>query len=80
MFTQIRHVLFGCFALWCASIVSAQPTPIATPKGEPAPARDLIAAKVNGQAIPELAVYRGLLRVPPAKREEAQGRAELPHR
>ncbi len=31
-----------------------------------------MAATVNGQAIPELAVYRGLLRVPPQAREQAR--------
>jgi peptidyl-prolyl cis-trans isomerase C len=82
MFARFRQALIGCTVLFLAGFVSAQnpqpkadvPPPIATPKVEvpPPPARELVAARVNGQAIPELAVYRGLTRVPPQRREEAR--------
>src|SRR5205085_11733028 len=36
----------------------------------PPPAKDVVAARVNGQTVPELSVYRGLLNVAPPKRAE----------
>src|SRR5207248_8983041 len=49
------------------------PTPVVPKEVEPPPpAADAVAVTVNGQAIPELAVYRGLLRVPPKHREAAR--------
>lgn len=72
MFTRTK-LMVSWTILMTAGIAAAQPTtPIPAPKAEPAPARDLVAAKVNGQAISELSVYRGLMRVPPARREEAR--------
>src|SRR5262249_36386348 len=52
--------------------IAAQPAQNPQPKAGPPPARDVVAARVNGQSILELAVYRGLLRVPPARHEEAR--------
>jgi peptidyl-prolyl cis-trans isomerase C len=72
MFTRFHAALIGCSVLLFAGILAAQPTAIPQPKVEPPPARDLIAARVNGQAVYELAVYRGLMRVPPQRREEAR--------
>jgi peptidyl-prolyl cis-trans isomerase C len=53
------------------------PPPAATPAPltEAPPSPDAVAAVVNGQTIPELAVFRGLLRVTPAQRDRA--RAEV---
>lgn len=48
------------------------PQPLPTPKMEPPPAREVVAARVNGQVLQELAVYRGLMRVPPGRRDEAR--------
>ncbi len=61
----------GLAALVLAGFAWSQ-TPAPTPQIDPPPSRDKIAAIVNGQAITELAVYRGLMRVPPVKREEAR--------
>ncbi len=72
MFTRTRSALIGCMLLLSAGVIAAQNTQIPPPKVEPPPARELVAARVNGQAIPELAVYRGTLRVPPARRDEAR--------
>jgi hypothetical protein len=71
MFQQNRSVLMGWIVLFSAGVLTAQATQNSPPKVEPPP-RDLIAARVNGQAILELAVYRGLMRVPPHRREEAR--------
>jgi peptidyl-prolyl cis-trans isomerase C len=72
MFTRTRSALLGCMVLWCAGMLAAQPIPAPTVKVEPPPARELVAARVNGQAILELAVYRGLTRVPVQRREESR--------
>jgi peptidyl-prolyl cis-trans isomerase C len=72
MFARSRFPLVGCVILSLAGMLMAQPTPIPLPKEAPPPARNIVAARVNGQVIPELSVYRGLLRVPPAKRAEAR--------
>jgi peptidyl-prolyl cis-trans isomerase C len=49
------------------------PPPPAPPPSSPAP--DAVAATVNGRPIPELAVYRALLREPPARRDALRGEA-----
>ena len=84
MVTHSRLALLGCILLFTAGPLAAQtppppakfepPPPAPTGKVElpPPPAREVIAARVNGQPIPELAVYRGLLRVPPQRREESR--------
>src|SRR5262245_41278669 len=59
--------------LACLS-AAAQP-PAAPPAPPPPPPASAVAATVNGKAIPELAVYRALLGVPPDKHAEA--RAEI---
>src|SRR5262245_40981135 len=41
-----------------------------TGQDAPPPSREIVAARVNGQTILELSVYRGLLRHPPQRREE----------
>jgi peptidyl-prolyl cis-trans isomerase C len=73
MFARKRGALMGCVLLFCAGVVLAQPGTIPPPKQlDPPPPRDLIAARVNGQAIPELAVYRALMRLAPERREQAR--------
>ena len=77
MFVPSRFALVGFTLFVIAGLLIAQPTPIAPPKGlgksdPPPPARDVVAARVNGQPVLELAVYRGLMRVPAARREEAR--------
>lgn len=75
MFARLRLSLVTL--LFFGGLLAAQPVPIQPPKDPPKadpppPARDLVAARVNNQAIPELAVYRGLMRVPAARRDEAR--------
>src|SRR5262245_52383119 len=41
------------------------PTPPAQAETLPPPGANVVAAKVNGQVISELSVYRGLMRLPP---------------
>ncbi len=48
------------------------PLPTPVPKAETPPPADAVAAVVNGQPIPELAVFRGLLRVNPQFRDKAR--------
>ena len=48
------------------------PAPTPTPAAETPPPADAVAATVNGQPIPELAVFRGLLRVNPNFRAQAR--------
>lgn len=77
MLARIRYTLVSFALLVLAGLLTAQPTPIPppkeTPKADPTPPpRDQVAARVNGQAIYELAVYRGLMRVPAQRREEAR--------
>ena len=57
--------------LSCLS-ASAQPPAPSPPVPSLAPAAFGVAARVNGQPIPESAVDRALDRVPPAKRDEAR--------
>jgi parvulin-like peptidyl-prolyl isomerase len=49
---------------------STVPAPKTAPKTPP-PARDLVAARVNGKSIPEIAVYRMLAQNPSESRKEA---------
>src|SRR5437762_769425 len=49
-----------------------QPTPPPKTPGVPAPAPTVVAASVNGQAIPELAVFRALQKVQPSQRDAAR--------
>jgi peptidyl-prolyl cis-trans isomerase C len=72
MLAKYRQALIGCVWLLLASILTAQTPQIPPPKVEPPPSRDIVAARVNGQSIPELSVYRSLMRVPPARRDEAR--------
>jgi peptidyl-prolyl cis-trans isomerase C len=73
MFTRSRRMFLAVVALFSAGVLSAQPAiQVPPPKLETPPTRDIVAARVNGQAIPELSVYRGLQRVPLAKRDEAR--------
>jgi parvulin-like peptidyl-prolyl isomerase len=78
---RLSLVALTAFALTAAAVAqappaaapAAQPTPPppapppSTPQ-EPPPPASAVAATVNGQPIPELAVYRALLRQPPARR------------
>jgi peptidyl-prolyl cis-trans isomerase C len=75
MVASFRSMVIGSLLMLLAGVVAAQvpaPVPVA---GDMPPKADVKAATVNGQVIPELAVYRGLMRVAPAKRAEA--RAEV---
>src|SRR5262249_34198888 len=72
-------ILVALSLLICLGVAVAQeppppaPPPVVKEEPEPPPpAADAVAATVNGQAIPELAVYRGLQRVPPKHREQAR--------
>ncbi|MBI1830616.1 MAG: peptidylprolyl isomerase [Planctomycetes bacterium] len=72
MLKHTGRALMGSILLYCVGIAAGQTQQVPAPKVEPPPARDVVAARVNGQAIPELAVYRGLMRVAPQRREEAR--------
>jgi peptidyl-prolyl cis-trans isomerase C len=81
MFTRSRLAILACVMLSTAGALAAQttvpppqPTPVPQPamKIDPPPGRDVIAARVNGQPLSELAIYRGLMRVPAARRDEAR--------
>lgn len=76
MFARSRFAPVGCALLLLSGFLAAQPTPVPPPvqppKVEPPPARTVIAARVNGQAVPELSVYRGLMRVPAQRHDEAR--------
>jgi peptidyl-prolyl cis-trans isomerase C len=48
------------------------PPPAPSPPTPAPPAPTVVAATVNGQAVPELAVYRSLKRLPPARHAEAR--------
>src|SRR6516225_12181493 len=48
------------------------PTPPPVPAAETPPPATAVAAVVNGQSIPELSVFRGLLRVKPQLRDQAR--------
>lgn len=74
MFVRLQSVLMVCAILLFGGSLPGQappvPPPAPTPVVDPPPAKDVVAARVNGQIIPELAVYRGLLSVAPPKRAE----------
>src|SRR5262245_21098702 len=72
MCTRTRQILVAVLMLLPTGLALGQPTPIPKPKADPPPAREIVAAKVNGQIIQELAVYRGLMPVAPARRAEAR--------
>jgi parvulin-like peptidyl-prolyl isomerase len=74
MFKRFRALLMVCASGLFVSMLAAQtlPPPAPTPVVDPPPPKDLVAARVNAQAIPELAVYRGLMRVPLVRREETR--------
>jgi len=59
----------------CAIGLFAIPALARQPAAIPAPAPNAVAATVNGQPVPEVAVQRGLKRVPPA--EHAKARPEI---
>lgn len=72
--TLAVFILVGVFAV--AQTPPPDPPPL--PKQEPLPpppAANAVAATVNGHAISELAVYRGLLNVPAAHRDKARKEA-----
>lgn len=65
------RITLASFALTLSTtLLLGQPAP--QPKVDAPPAREAIAARVNGQAIPELAVFRSLSRVVPARRDAAR--------
>ena len=75
MLVRSQARLIGCATLLFAGTLLAQPssvptTPTPIPKADPPPGRNVIAARVNGQPILELAVYRGLKDVPIVRRED----------
>jgi peptidyl-prolyl cis-trans isomerase C len=81
MIARSRLAFVICILLSSAGALAAQttvpppqPTPVPqpTPKADPPPGREVVAARVNGQVLSELAVYRGLMRVPVARREDAR--------
>ena len=61
-------------ALACGAALAQEPiaAPKAGPSPPPPPAASAIAATVNGQNIPELAVYRALLAIPAEQRDKAR--------
>lgn len=79
MGATFRHLLPLGIVMLVMSSVTAQTSapPPAPPKGEtiplpPAPPADAVAATVNGQLIPELAVYRVTVRERPENRAQAR--------
>jgi parvulin-like peptidyl-prolyl isomerase len=66
----ILAVSAAAFLSWSAVAQQAQQTQAPAPKEAPAPTG--VAATVNGQPILEVAVQRGLKRVPPARHSEAR--------
>src|SRR5262245_40319852 len=63
-----RFAAIGCILLLLSGFIAAQPAQ----KDPPPPARDIVAARVNGHPIQELAVHRGLMRLPPQRRDAAR--------
>jgi peptidyl-prolyl cis-trans isomerase C len=78
----MRRAFLSCWAVVALGLLTnsgvsqekpAAPAPPPTPvPSQPAPAANVVAATVNGQVIPELAVFRALKRVPPEKQAEAR--------
>jgi peptidyl-prolyl cis-trans isomerase C len=58
-----------------AKVAPPPPAPPPSTPEQPPPPPTAVAATVNGQPIPELAVYRALLREPPARRVELRTEA-----
>jgi peptidyl-prolyl cis-trans isomerase C len=87
----VLGVALACTAVGAQTAAPAPKSPASPPPGAPAtpppptpppstpepppPPATAVAATVNGQAIPELAVYRALLREPPARRAELRPEA-----
>lgn len=75
--TWLPLIVLG-LAVGLAQTQEPVPPPLPTPEvpkadpEPPAPGPEVVAAKVNGQPIPELSVYRGLRRVPPLMRDKAR--------
>lgn len=74
MLSPLRLWLSGLTLVLCGSVALAQqtapgqqPLSVAQPKLPAPPTRTEVAATVNGEAIPEIAVYRALTRIPPDK-------------
>jgi peptidyl-prolyl cis-trans isomerase C len=72
MLARPRLALLGGVWMMLAGILVAQTPQFPPPMAETPPPRDLVAARVNGQPIPELSIYRSLMRVPVQRREEAR--------
>jgi parvulin-like peptidyl-prolyl isomerase len=72
MFVRFPALVLAFAALSLTGVTFSQTVQIPPPKEEPPPGRDVVAARVNGEAIPELAVYRSLMRVPLGRRDEAR--------
>ncbi len=75
MFARSGHALIGSTLLLFAGVLLAQPGAAPPAKADLPPARDVVAARVNGQSLLEIAVYRALSRVSGPRRAEA--RAEV---
>jgi parvulin-like peptidyl-prolyl isomerase len=67
-----RFVPAALFAAVISWPLLAQQTQVAQPASNAAAKPNAVAATVNGEPIPEIAVQRGLKRVPPAKQAEAR--------
>lgn len=72
---RLASVVVALFAsgLWAQTPPPMPPSPPMSPLGQaqgavmpPPPALDVVAATVNGRPIPEIAIYRALMQVPPA--------------
>jgi peptidyl-prolyl cis-trans isomerase C len=72
--SRMQRCWWAAPALVLSCLSASAQTPLAPPPASvvPAPAAAGIAARVNGQPIPETAVQRALERVPPAKKDEAR--------
>lgn len=70
MFTHGRVVWGFLFSLGL-SVLSSNAVLGQSPPANPPPAANAVAATVNGQPLPEMAVYRGLIRANPKQRDEA---------
>lgn len=74
---RVIFVLSSWMATSAVALAQPAPPPPAAPKGQaipvpPPPSASAVAATVNGQPIPELAVYRVLIREQPQNREQAR--------
>ena len=72
-FGLVLSILIGTVTIALAQTPPPPPVPQSKPVDQPTPPdRSVVAATVNGQAIPELAVFRALSRESPARREVAR--------